>query len=175
MKKILMLFALAIPFVLSAQTSVQQSTVGFLSYNEGRVLALAEKFSAEQYDWRPAEGVRSVGEVLMHIVQANYMFMSAAGVAPPAGVNPQTIASETTGKQQIIDAVKASYVVLKDGITGIPDDHLGDEVQLPFPGEYNKLAVILLCLDHTSEHLGQLIAYARMNGVTPPWSEGGDK
>jgi uncharacterized damage-inducible protein DinB len=175
MKNLLFFLGLCLPIGVFAQPSVQQETLGFLSYNEGRVLALAEKFTEDQYSWRPDEGVRSVSEVLMHIASGNYFFMSSSGVGAPAGVNAQTMEKEITDKAGCIAALKASYIHLKGGIDGFADDQLGDSVTLPFPGEHTKMTIVLLSLDHTSEHLGQLIAYARMNGVTPPWSEDADK
>jgi uncharacterized damage-inducible protein DinB len=175
MKKLLFLIGLCLPLGAFTQPSVQQGTLGFLNYNEGRVVALAEKFTEDQYNWRPAEGVRSVSEVLMHIASGNYFFMSSSGIPMPEGVNAQTMEKEITDKSACIAALQASYVHLKEGIGGFTDDELGDAVTLPFPGEHTKMTIVLLSLDHTSEHLGQLIAYARMNGVTPPWNEDADK
>ena len=171
MKHLLLVLSFCLPLAAFSQPSVQQSTLGFISYNEGRVIALAEKFTPEQFAWRPAEGVRSVSETLMHIAGVNYFFMSSAGLSVPPGLSPKTMEEDITDKAACLEALRASYANLKEGIGGITDAQLGDAVTLPFPGENTKMTIILLSLDHTSEHLGQLIAYARMNGITPPWNE----
>jgi len=171
MKNLVLLLAICLPLIGVAQPSVQQETLGFINYNEGRVIALAEKFTPEQYAWRPADGVRSVSEILMHIAGANYFFMSSAGLPVPPGLNPQSMEQDITEKAACVEALRASYANLKDGIGSFTDAQLGDMVTLPYPGDHTKMTVVLLSLDHTSEHLGQLIAYARMNGITPPWSE----
>ena len=174
MKNLIVLFTLCIPLGLFAQSSVQKEAVGFISFNEGKVLSLAVKFTDEQYNWRPAEGVRSVQESLLHVAAGNFMFMQVAGFTLPEGLDPWTLEKNVTGKTNVIETVRSSYAFLKDGILKIGNEQLGDVVTFPFPGEYTKLSAIMLGVDHTSEHLGQLIAYARMNGVTPPWSEGGN-
>jgi uncharacterized damage-inducible protein DinB len=171
MRKITLFLVLCLPLVAIAQEPAYKDALGFISFNEGKILGLAGTFTQEQYAWRPAEGVRSVGEVLAHIAAANYFIMQSAGIAPPGGVNFQTMEKELMDKAEIITAVQASYAFLKDHVMSFSQDRLGDEVKLPFPGEYTKQTLLFLIVDHISEHLGQLIAYARMNGITPPWSE----
>lgn len=157
-----------------AQPSTQQEAVNFISFSEGKVLGLAETFTDEQLGWSPAEGVRSTSEVLLHIASGNYFFMSACGFALPEGLDPGTLDETVKGKANIISTVSDSYAFVKESILNIANAQLGDKVEFPFPGEYTKLSAVMLSVDHTSEHLGQLIAYARMNGVTPPWSQGGN-
>lgn len=171
MKHVTLLIGLCIPLCICAQAPLQQETVGFVSFNEGKIVALAEAFSQDQYAWRPAHGVRSVGEVLTHIAAANYFFMKSSGVTLPAGIDPGSMEKEITEKDAIIDAVKDSYAFLKEHIASWTQEQLADPVPLPFPGEYSKQTVLLLTVDHVSEHLGQLIAYARMNGITPAWNQ----
>jgi uncharacterized damage-inducible protein DinB len=173
MKKVLLVLSLCIPLGLFAQTW-QQEAVNFISFGKGKVLGLAEKFTDEQYNWAPAEGVRSTKEVLLHIAGGNYMFMKASGFALPDGLDPRTLDKTITTKADVIKTVSDSYDFLTKHIVEITDDQLADEVKFPFPGEYTKRSAIMLAVDHCAEHLGQLIAYARMNGVVPPWSEGGN-
>ena len=169
MKNFLVLLILCSPLTFFAQ-AVQNVANGFISYSKDRVLMLADKFSEEQYDWRPAEGVRSVGEVLLHIAGGNYFFMTSSGAAAPDGIDLQNI-EKMQGKAAIIETLTTSYSALTDHIGNMQDGQLGDKVELPWPGDHTKLTIVMLGVDHTSEHLGQLIAYARMNGITPPWSE----
>ena len=172
MKRLFTVLALYLPLAVLAQPSTQQEAKNFISFNQQKVLGLANAFSEAQYDWRPAEGVRSVAEVLLHIASANYFFMSACGFELPEGVgNPREFVNTVKGKENIISKVTNSYGFLTEHMTQIKDSEFGDKVEFPFPGEYTKLSAIMLSVDHCAEHLGQLIAYARMNGITPPWSK----
>ena len=166
-----MICLLVAPAFLLAQAPPQQEALGFITFNEGKIVGLANAFTQEQYAWRPAEGVRSVGEVFAHITSANYFFMDAAGIPIPEGVNWQSMEKELTNKSDVINEIQNSYSFIKVQLATMTDEQLGDKVTLPFSGEYTKQTLLFLIVDHISEHLGQLIAYARMNGVTPPWSE----
>lgn len=169
MKKALIFLVFFIPCMAFAQT-VQNEAVGFITYNKDRVMALANKFTEDQYNWRPAEGVRSVGEVILHIAGGNYFFITMSGGAAPEGLDLENI-EKMQGKDKIIATLTESYTALTTHINLMTDANLADRVELPWPGDHSKLTIVFLGVDHTSEHLGQLIAYARMNGVTPPWNE----
>ena len=155
--------------VFAQEMATQETIKGVLTHNQGQVIQLAEAFSEDQYDWRPMEGVNSVGEALMHIAGANYYLTSKMGFAPPEDVD-MTKLNEITGKENIIAAVKKSNAFVLDKITKVKNEELGDEVDFGF-AKMNKLAGLLSLMEHNGEHKGQLIAYARSNGVVPPWSE----
>jgi uncharacterized damage-inducible protein DinB len=171
MKKLLVFIMFLAPCLLVAQSAVQNEAIGFISYSKDRVLQLADKFSEKQLDWRPGEGVRSVGEVLLHIAGGNYYFIMSSGGEAPAGLDVQNIETTVKGREDIVKTLTGSYDAIVAHIGGIQDAQLGDKVELPWPGNHTKMTIVMLGVDHTSEHLGQLIAYARMNGITPPWSE----
>jgi uncharacterized damage-inducible protein DinB len=171
MKNFMIILLLAIPVILSAQAPPQQEALGFITFNEGKILGLANAFTQEQYAWRPAEGVRSVGEVFAHIASTSYFMMDVAGIPIPDGVNWKSMEKDVTNKSDIINEIQNSYSFIKVQLATMTEEQLGDKVTLPYPGEYTKQTLLFLMVDHTSEHLGQLIAYARMNGVTPPWNE----
>jgi uncharacterized damage-inducible protein DinB len=137
---------------------------------ESKYVALAEAMPAEKMTWRPAEGVRSVSEVLMHIAGANYMMPNFIGVAPPADAPPRDAEKTWTTREQIVPALKASFAHLRSAIEKTPDADLDKEVAM-FGQQRAVRAAILLMDNHLHEHLGQLIAYARSNGTVPPWSE----
>ncbi len=176
MKKTLFVLIAFVPFILNAQTppaptNVQEAALGALMFIENQVVSLAEAIPDDKYSWRPAEGVRSVSESIMHMAAVNYFVPMSAGHTPPDGIDIMTLESEVTAKADVIAALKASYEYARTGIKGMSDDQLADKVEFPFPGEYNKLSAIMIITGHNSEHKGQLIAYARMNGIAPPWSE----
>ncbi|MDX1478343.1 MAG: DinB family protein [Saprospiraceae bacterium] len=173
MKHLTTILLLILPGIGFAQaTTIQDGAVSLLTFNEQKVVSLAEAIPADKYDWRPEKGVRSVGEVLLHLAAANYFLFMQAGVPVPEGINPMSMESDIKGKEKIIDEVKKSLAWAREQAKAISDSELGDKVEMPFPGEFNKMSVIMICMDHCAEHMGQLIAYARMNGIAPPWSAG---
>lgn len=137
--------------------------------NAARVLQLAEAMPAETYTWRPEEGVRSVGEVYTHIVQANYMILSTLGVSAPQGVDVQAIGS-LTDKGEIVRAMSRSNDFILSAVNNMTEEQLSGSYEL-FGRSLNGEGVLVFLLNHMSEHVGQSVAYARMNGVTPPWNE----
>ena len=174
MKQLIIWIFAILPTLLIAQAppkTIQEAAVGSLNYTEDRIIQLAEAIPEDKYDWRPAEGIRSVGESLMHLAAANYFVAMTAGHTPPADVDPMSLEKTVTNKDDILAAVKASYIYAREGAEAISKKHLGDKVDFPFPGNYNKMSALMVATGHCSEHLGQLIAYARMNGIVPPWSE----
>lgn len=149
--------------------TVQNSIQGMVGFIQGQVVQLAEAFDESQYDWRPTEGVRSVRESILHIASANYFLASKMGYAPPEDVDFMTMEAKITGKDNVIAALKKSNAFILDKITQEETTKLGEEVDFGFM-KMNRLSGLLVVLDHNGEHKGQLIAYARSNGVTPPWS-----
>ncbi|WP_149277364.1 DinB family protein [Pareuzebyella sediminis] len=169
MKKLsVVLMFLAISAIYGQDDIVQNSIKGMLTYNQGQVVSLAEAFTPEQYNWRPAEGVRSTGESLLHIAGANYYLASKMGFPPPEDVDMMNI-EKIQGKENILAALKKSNEFVLDKIGKVESGKFGEEVDFGF-GKFNRLSGLLIFLEHNGEHKGQLIAYARSNGVTPPWS-----
>jgi uncharacterized damage-inducible protein DinB len=170
MKKIAVLLTMMVVCTTYAQDKLTQGTIkGVLTGNQAQVIQLAEAFSEEQYDWRPSEGVNSVGEALLHVAGGNYFLASKLGFAPPEDVDMMAI-GKITGKDNIIAALKKSNEFVLEKITMVEDGQLNEEVDFGF-AKMNKLGGLLMIMEHNGEHKGQLIAYARSNGVVPPWSK----
>ncbi|CAG2534366.1 DinB family protein [Maribacter sp. 6B07] len=169
MKKLL--FTLLLTSCISfAQDGLTQSSIqAVLTGNQLQVVQLAEAFPEEKYDWRPAEGISSVGEALLHVAGANYFLASKLGFAPPEDIDIMGL-SKITGKENIIAALKKSNEFVLKNITKVEDGTLDEEVDFGFM-KSNKLGGLLAIMEHNGEHKGQLIAYARTNGVVPPWSK----
>src|SRR5262249_10711517 len=133
---------------------------------------LSDKFTglarvmSGKYDWKPGQGVRSVGDVFNLIVTENRMLVGVLSGTPNTGAKPAPI----TDPEKLQEALKASYVDLQKAITGLSDNDLQASVKL-FGRDMTKLGALMLILDDQHEHLGQSIAYARSNGVVPPWSK----
>lgn len=138
-----------------------------------KLLQLAREFSQEQYAWRPAEGVRSVGEVMLHVAAPNYMLSAPLGVEMPEGVRERSQSlGEEGSKAEIIAFLEESIAHARGAIEGMDVEGLAGTSQV-FGREMSGHSALLILLSHTHEHLGQAIAYARSNGVVPPWSAGG--
>ena len=133
------------------------------------LVALAEAMPADKYGWRPGEGVRSFGEVVMHVAAGFYMGSAALGAPAPAGVDPSKLES-MADKDHALAALKASIEHFRAAATAVPAGSLDDQVDL-FGRKFTKRRVMLLMQGHGHEHTGQAIAYARMNGIVPPWSQ----
>ncbi len=138
---------------------------------EKKYVGLAQAMPQEKYSWRPAEKVRSVSEVFVHIVGANFRIPQAIGVQPPAGI-PRDMEKTLTDKTQIVAKLKESFAHLRKGVMDTPDADLDKAIKL-FGRESTVRGALLIISTHMHEHLGQAIAYSRANGVTPPWSMGG--
>lgn len=170
MKFLAALALVGFAFTAQAQDNLAQSTIqAVLTGNQAQVVQLAEAFSEEQYDWRPMEGVNSVGEALMHVAGANYYLASKMGFPPPEGVDMMKL-GEVKGKENIIAALKKSNEFVLERIMEVETAALTEEVDFGF-AKMNKLGGLLAMMEHNGEHKGQLIAYARSNNVVPPWSK----
>jgi uncharacterized damage-inducible protein DinB len=133
---------------------------------------LSDKFTAlarvmsGKYDWKPGPGVRSVSDVFNLIVKENGMLAGVLSGTANTGAPPAPI----TDPDKLQEALKASYVDLQKTITGLSENDLQAPVKL-FGRDMTKQAALMLILFDQHEHLGQSIAYARTNGVVPPWSK----
>ena len=134
-----------------------------------KFVELATAVPAEKYSWRPAEGVRSIGEVFLHIANANYNIPNLMGTPLPAGFDPKTFEKSTTDKAQIIDALNKSFDSAHAAIEAMTNADFNKPLPKLGP-DANYGDVIYILVTHAHEHLGQSIAYARVNGVTPPWT-----
>jgi uncharacterized damage-inducible protein DinB len=134
-----------------------------------KLTGLAAAIPADKFNWRPAEGVRSVGEVYLHIAQANYGFSKYLGATPPITFETKAYEKSITDKAKIIEQLNQSFEFL----SGVVDKMTFTDIQAPvkeFGPEANKGDVLWILSTHAHEHLGQSIAYARTNGIVPPWT-----
>jgi uncharacterized damage-inducible protein DinB len=139
----------------------------------GKILQLAQAMPEAKYAWRPEKGVRSVGEVYLHIAQANYSLPHLGGVAIPADVDAAKLGDANLDKAATIAALTASFAHAMQGITDTPDSALDRPVKI-FGREGTVREAFVITVTHAHEHLGQSIAYARSNGVVPPWTARAD-
>lgn len=170
MKNLITLVALLFSLQAFSQGQFQNEASGSLTHVSGEVMQLAQAIPADKYNWSPQPGVRSVAQVCAHIISANYFFGSKIGGKIPDGVNMETLEKDLKTKEAIAAELKRSYDMIIGTIKNTKDASLSSKVQFPW-GEYTGMSAILIVLGHSNEHLGQLIAYSRMNNITPPWSQ----
>lgn len=138
---------------------------------EKKLTALAEATPPEKFGWRPAEKIRSVGEVFMHVAGGNYFLPTFWGVEVPEGTNPREFEPSGGDKAKVLATMKASFEHVRNAIKNAPEADLGKAIKL-FGNDATMRQAMMVATNHAHEHLGQSIAYARMNGVAPPWSGG---
>ena len=142
-----------------------------LTVAEDHLVRLAEAIPADKYTWRPAAGVRSFSEVFLHVAGSNFNLPRVLGVVPKEGMLTAEYWTSTTDKARIVADLKQSFGFLRAGIARLTDAEA--ERRMPwFDGENTYRGILYFFARHTGEHTGQLIAYARVNGIVPPWSEG---
>ena len=139
-----------------------------------QLVALADAIPAEKYAWRPAPGVRSTSEVLMHLALSNFFLLSVTGPKMPADMTSADLEKTVTAKPEVLNWLQRSLDAVKSAHAGLKPAALKRPVQIEkraatVDGMYLRIIV------HANEHMGQLVAYARMNGIVPPWSAGGGK
>jgi uncharacterized damage-inducible protein DinB len=174
----LALVALALVSSLAASTradepvlpaGVKGEILMWIADAEGKLIQLAEAMPEGKYAWRPGKGVRTVGEVFMHVSGANFGIPGFLGVAPPDGFKFDTYEQSLTKKSDIVKSLKDSFAHVKKALSATTDADMDKPVDL-FGMKTTVRGAYLLVLSHAHEHLGQSIAYARSNDVTPPWS-----
>jgi uncharacterized damage-inducible protein DinB len=134
-----------------------------------QLIALAEATPADKFAWRPAPGVRSTSEVYMHIVMANFWLLSATGQKMPPDLK-QDSEKTITSKPEVIAWLKHSLEAVKQAHLAATPADMAKRVKID--GRNATVdGIYLRIIIHDNEHMGQLIAYARMTGVVPPWSK----
>lgn len=135
-----------------------------------KLVALAEAMPSESYSWQPMEGVYTVAAAYMHIARYNYMYPDMyLGVEAPPGVDYASLEERVTAKDEAVRILAASMDHVRRIMDSMSDADLAKRTEL-YGREVESWAVLLQLMTHMNEHLGQAIAYARMNRVVPPWS-----
>ncbi|MCC7034895.1 MAG: DinB family protein [Acidobacteria bacterium] len=156
--------------------SVAELRTSFLADLEvmrGKFVGLAQAFPQDKYTWRPMEGVRSVSEVLMLAAMEGYSFVPNSFGAKPAELGSREEMAKLraiTDKAQIIEHINKGFAHAKAALEALdPATLTGKRTVMGQPRSAAQVA--LLVGGDMHEHLGQMIAYARMNQIVPPWSK----
>jgi uncharacterized damage-inducible protein DinB len=136
---------------------------------EQKLVQLASVVPPEKFGWRPSPGVRSFGEVCVHVAGGNYEIGAMWGMKAPAGVDLAKIEQQGADKGNAIAAMRVSFEQVRESIAAMPDSDLEQQTKSSGHPRTVRSALILAAV-HAHEHLGQAIAYARVNGIVPPWT-----
>ena len=158
-----------IPTQENAPSGVKGEMLGWIKDAEDKLTQLADATPEAKYAWRPGKDVRSTGEVFMHVAAANFGLPSFWGVAPPEGFKFDTYEKSLTKKADIQKALKDSFAHMETAFSAMSDADLEKPAEF-FGTKTTVRGGYMLILSHVHEHLGQSIAYARMNGIVPPWT-----
>ncbi len=144
-----------------------QSEKGLYLFISGTVVRAAEKMPEENYSFKPTPEVRSFGQLVGHVADANYMFCSmASGQANPA----KNVEKTKTSKADLVSAVKDAVAYCSKTYDGMTDAQGSEMVKF---ASFNLAKLTLLSLNtaHTDEHYGNMVTYLRLKGIVPPTSE----
>jgi uncharacterized damage-inducible protein DinB len=172
MKKILIQYGVCALAVVLMMPLAQAQPAGIQAAFAKDAGKLSDKFTglarvmSGKYDWKPGPGVRSVGDVFNLIVEENGLLAGVLSGKP----NTEEKFAPITDPEKMQEALKTSYANLQKAIAGLSDSDLQTPVKL-FGKDLTKQSALMLVLNDQHEHLGQSIAYARSNGVVPPWSK----
>jgi uncharacterized damage-inducible protein DinB len=156
-------------FAQKAPEGIWQGYDGEWKHVTSQLVALAEATPEDRFAWRPAKGVRSTSEVYMHIVLANFYLLSVTGPKMPDDLK-ENMDKTVTSKADVIKWLKRSMEAVRTAHASVTPADLQRKVHIAdrdatVDGMYLRIIV------HANEHMGQLVAYARMTGVVPPWSQ----
>jgi len=152
-----------------APDGLEEGFLGRYNYMAQRLVALADALPEDKFSWSPAEGVMSMERVFMHIIHYNYSYPATSlGIPAPDGIDVDNLEA-MTGKASVQAHLSNSLEHVRQVLAQLSEEDLKASVEL-YGRKTQAWNVLLQLQTHMGEHLGQLIAYTRMNGVVPPWS-----
>lgn len=168
---ILALALVASPLSAQAPPDFLVEFEGKFNASARKFVTLAEAMPADALDWRPMEGVSSVAEVFMHVARYNYYYTDDAmgQDSPIPAATYDSWEGQVTDKDQIVEILSGSMDHVRNVVSGLSPEDLNRMTRL-YGRDVGDWAVLFQLVSHMNEHLGQSIAYARMNQVVPPWS-----
>jgi len=175
MKTMVLFLSIPLTGLLSAQSTPAQPVSDPLSAGNKRIYEIvknylvkaAEKMPEENYAFKPTPEVRSFGQIVGHVADAQYGFYSAAlGEKNPA---PGIEKSKTT-KTDLVQALKDGFAYCDKAYDGMTDAHAAEIVKF-FGRDSAKLSVLAFNNAHNDEHYGNIVTYMRLKGLVPPSSE----
>jgi uncharacterized damage-inducible protein DinB len=140
-----------------------------LDIQNKKFISLAEALPQDKFTWRPSPDARSFAEVFLHVAGERYDILALGGATPPAGFDPKTYEKSTTDKTKIVEELKKSGDFMQATINAMTNADFARLLPKLGPDANAGDVVYILVVD-CHEHVGQLAAYARENGIVPPWT-----
>ena len=169
--------SLAAPVAAQAREGIVSELLKDIGDVETKVMALAKAMPDSAYAWRPGAGVRSTGEVFQHIAADNYFMPALMDKPAPkdTGITKEyktaaAFEKKPMDRAAVLAELTKSFEFLKSSLSSTTDAQLGAAMDV-FGQKSTARGLWITTATHLHEHLGQLIAYARSNKVTPPWSK----
>lgn len=173
-----LMLALTLPLFSVAADTTDHTTPSYdmkgqslvdLQVVQKKFVDLANALPADKFNWRPSPGSRSFAEVFLHVSGERYGILSLMGATPPASYDRKTYEKSTTDKARIIDELNQSWEFAQKTINGMTNAEFARLLPKLGP-QANAGDVVYILVADAHEHLGQTVAYARENGVAPPWT-----
>jgi uncharacterized damage-inducible protein DinB len=134
---------------------------------KGILVRAAEKMPEENYGFKPVDTVRSYGQIIGHLADAQYLFCSTASGEKNPGLN---IEKTKTAKADLIAALKDGFAYCDKVYDSMTDAAALQTVKF-FGNDAPKYAALTINIAHNMEHYGNLVTYMRIKGIVPPTSE----
>jgi uncharacterized damage-inducible protein DinB len=159
-----------------APPGFRSDLVGVVGHIEKQLVSLEQAIPQGKFTWRPGKGVRSVAEVYLHVSGSIYFLLGKLGHEPPSDVaallKSDKWEAQTTKRDEIKTLLTNAFAFLRKTVEEMSDADLEKMIDF-FGHQASQRTVLFAVVSHCSEHLGQSIAYARMNAIVPPWSKPG--
>ena len=134
---------------------------------KGYLIKAAAQVPEDMYAFKPTPQVRSTGEILAHIADANFMICGmATGQKPPMS----GIEKSKKTKAEISEALTASFAFCDKALAGLTDAQANETIKFFIPGTHTRLGVLAFNAAHDFEHYGNIVTYLRLKGMVPPSS-----
>lgn len=157
----------AVTGVALAQNPLSAELKAFWGNVKNNVVRAAEKMPEENYAFKPVPEVRSFGQIIGHVADAQYMICSGAlgEKREPAGVE-----KTKTTKADLVAALQDSVKYCDGAYDALTDAKMAEMVKM-FGRERTRMGALLMNASHSWEHYGNLVTYLRIKGIVPPSSE----
>jgi uncharacterized damage-inducible protein DinB len=139
-----------------------------------KFMSLAEAVPQRNFTWRPSRDSRSVAEVLLHVAGKRYQILALMGATPPADFVTKGYEKSTTDQAAIVQELNKSWAYARAAIDGMTNADFAKLMPKLGPNA-NAGDVVYILVADAHEHLGQSVAYARVNGIVPPWTAAAKK
>lgn len=130
--------------------------------------AMVEKMPEEHFAFKPVPEIRSFGEAVAHVAEAQ-----ARNCSLVSGAGSRTLgADKNRTKAEVLAALKESFAMCDTAFAALTDAHANDMVKMGQSGfQLTKLSLLVSMLAHSNEQYGYLAVYLRLKGIVPPSTE----